>query len=106
MEKVMTQHEARFSIKSFIYRARRPFHPARLQDSFLDPFFIFHGSRKEEAELASKDSVEKQSKRVEAMGGLMRSKGFVWIATSQFFMGAWQQVTCILYMDLTSFTLS
>ena len=93
----MTRHEARFGITSFIYRARRPFHPGRLQDSFLDPFFIFHGSRKEEAELASKDSVEKQSKRVEAMGGLMRSKGFVWIATSQFFMGAWQQVTCPLH---------
>ena len=96
-EKVMTRHEARFGITSFIYRARRPFHPGRLQDSFLDPFFIFHGSRKEEAELASKDSVEKQSKRVEAMGGLMRSKGFVWIATSQFFMGAWQQVTYPLH---------
>ena len=104
-EKVMTRHEARFGITSFIYRARRPFHPGRLQDSFLDPFFIFHGSRKEEAEMASKDSVEKQSKRVEAMGGLMRSKGFVWIATSQFFMGAWQQVTYPFYMDLTSFIL-
>ena len=58
-----------------------------------------------EAEMASKDSVEKQSKRVEAMGGLMRSKGFVWIATSQFFMGAFQQVTYPFYMDLTFFIL-
>ena len=26
----------------------------------------------------------------------MRSKGFVWIATSQFFMGAWQQAGNVL----------
>ena len=38
-----------------------------------------------------KDSAEKQKHRGGSMGGLMRSKGFVWIATSQFFMGAWQQ---------------
>merc|ERR1712130_826540 len=78
-EKVMTRHEKRFGITSFIYRARRPFHPGRLQDSFLDPFFIFHGSRKEEAESAFKDSAEKQKKRGLSMGGLMRSQGFVWI---------------------------
>ena len=95
-EKVMTRHEARFGITSFIYRARRPFHPGRLQDCFLDPFFIFHGSRKEEAESAFKDSADKQKIRGGSMGGLMRSKGFVWIATSQFFMGAWQQVGKIL----------
>ena len=34
--------------------------------------------------------------REKLMGGLMRSKGFVWIATSQFFMGAWQQAGNVL----------
>jgi len=95
-EKVMTRHEARFGITSFIYRARRPFHPGRLQDCFLDPFFIFHGSRKEEAESAFKDAADKQKNRGSCLGGLMRSKGFVWIATSQFFMGAWQQAGNII----------
>jgi hypothetical protein len=52
--KEMTRHENRFGITSFIYRARRPFHPGRLYDYFLDPFFIFHGSRKEEIEETSK----------------------------------------------------
>merc|ERR1719411_2210545 len=42
------------------------------------------------------DAAFKQYKREGAMGGLMRSKGFVWIATSQFFMGAWQQAGNIL----------
>merc|ERR1719490_6654 len=73
-ERKVTRHEARFGITSFIFRARRPFHPGRLQDCFLDPFFIFHGSRKEEAESAFKDSADKQKIRGESMGGLMRSK--------------------------------
>merc|ERR1719189_324420 len=38
----------------------------------------------------------KQYKRTMLMGGLMRSKGFVWMATSQFFMGAWQQAGNVL----------
>ena len=100
--KEMTRHEKRFGITSFIYRARRPFHPGRLYDYFLDPFFIFHGSRKEEIEETSKleklqkDAGLKQERRSKHLGGLMRSKGYVWIATSQYFMGAWQQAGNVL----------
>merc|ERR1712027_191464 len=31
---------ARFDIKSFVYRARKPFHPGRLCDLVLEPFFM------------------------------------------------------------------
>merc|ERR1712020_1033 len=31
---------ARFDIKSFVYRARKPFHPGRLNDLVLEPFFM------------------------------------------------------------------
>merc|ERR1711997_1296358 len=31
---------ARFDIKSFVYRARKPFHPGRLNDLLLEPFFM------------------------------------------------------------------
>ena len=31
---------ARFDIKSFVYRARKPFHPGRLNDLMLEPFFM------------------------------------------------------------------
>ena len=97
--KQMTRHEERFGISSFIYRARRPFHPGRLYDIFLNPFFFFHGSLKEEAmEIANmgleshqRIAKEKHKAREGMMGGLMRSKGFVWVATSQYFKGAWQQ---------------
>ena len=92
--KEMTRHEKRFGISSFIYRARRPFHPWRLHDKFLEPFFIFQGP-KDEAETdidkLQRNAGSKQDKRNQLMGGLMRSKGFIWLATSHGIMGTWQQ---------------
>merc|ERR1712029_276414 len=38
-ERKVTRHEKRFGITSFIYKSRRPFHPGRLGDLFLEPFF-------------------------------------------------------------------
>ena len=104
-EKNMTRHEKRFGISSFIYRARRPFHPGRLYNSFFDPYFMYELRKESDGpETASLTDMEgqqaeaasKQNKRLKKMGGLMRSKGFIWIATSQFFMGAWQQAGNVL----------
>jgi len=99
--KEMTRHEKRFGITSFIYRARRPFHPWRLYDNFLTPFFIFQGPKEEAETDLDKLQVElqqlqfeagsKQDKRNQLLGGLMRSKGFIWLATSHNTMGTWQQ---------------
>ena len=72
--------------------------------------FIYEGSgTKEETESTSKDAAHRQESRVSlvankitiqmtekydmiyikvnCLGGLMRSKGFIWMATSQFFAG-------------------
>ena len=104
-ERIMTRHEARFGISSFVYRARRPFHPGRLYDYFLHPFFMTPFEKEEGPESQShfdklqKEAASKQTKRVRLMGGLMRSKGFIWIATSNFIMGGWQQAGNILRIE-------
>ena len=77
----LTRHEARFGITSFIYRARRPFHPGRLYDDFMKPFFILRYEEEEGRETRSyldrlqKQAASKQGERKKLMGELLRSKG-------------------------------
>jgi len=103
--KQLTRHEARFGITSFVYRARRPFHPGRLYDDFLDPYFMLRYEEVEGPELRShldklqKQAAFKQAKRIELMGELLRSKGFIWIATSNYIMGGFQQAGNILRIE-------
>ncbi|KAG1672564.1 hypothetical protein FOA52_010665 [Chlamydomonas sp. UWO 241] len=52
----------RFGIGSFVYSARRPFHPGRLMDLALS----------------------------RTWGGVLRTKGFFWLATRHDVMGIWQ----------------
>ena len=47
-------------------------------------------------EKMQKKASEKQAKRIEAMGEILRSKGFVWLATSHFIIGGWQQAGNVL----------
>jgi len=117
----ITRHQARFGINSFIYRSRRPFHPGRLNDLLLEPFFMLkfledeeedeEGEDKEksndnppqkkmiELEKLQEAAAVKQTKRVDTMGELLRSKGFIWIATSHHVMGGWQQAGNIIRLE-------
>ena len=100
-----TRHEERFGITSFIYRSRRPFHPARLYDSFMQPYFVMRYEEVDGPELRSyfnklqKEAKAKQENRVKFMGELLRSKGFVWIASTNKIMGALQQAGNVLRIE-------
>jgi len=115
---------ARFDIKSFVYRARKPFHPGRLNDLVLEPFFMdpFENidDEDENGEAAQLSDQEKQTKdeekkqqmektqteanvkakaRDDLMGDLLRSKGFFWLATSHDVIGGWQQAANVLRIE-------
>jgi len=113
---------ARFDIKSFVYRARKPFHPKRLNELWLSPFFAdpiekeeeiediteeekeqlkelkvqLDEEKQEKLEVLQAEALEKQKLRNETMGELLRSKGFFWLATSNDLIGAWQQAGNVL----------
>ena len=46
-----------------------------------------------------KEAAKKQGKRVKLMGELLRSKGFIWSATSNSVMGGWQQAGNVLRVE-------
>jgi len=107
-QQTKTRHESRFGITSFVYKARRPFHPGRLYDQFMQAYFILRYEGKDDkdsetmnADLAKlqEEAKPKQMQRKAAMGELLRSKGFVWVASSHFLMGGWQQAGNILRIE-------
>ena len=57
-------------------------------------------------EKLQKKASTKQASRVDFMGELLRSKGFVWLATSHYFIGGWQQAGNVLRFTLTSLKIS
>ncbi|RYP53785.1 hypothetical protein DL769_010458 [Monosporascus sp. CRB-8-3] len=114
-----------YGIGTFVYRARRPFHPARLWETVKDVFVTIQeeyipedGEQMEtdedeeddededdDEEMTTEDDEQPQlnpKKRLaakmadETFGPLLRSKGFLWLATRPKMFGEWSQAGVML----------
>jgi len=112
---------ARFDISSFVYRARKPFHPGKLAEYLLEPFFMdpwqaldeeeegqerteeerkkLIEEKEKELQKLQEEALVKQEKRKEKFGELLRSKGFIWIASTNDVIGGWQQAGNVLRIE-------
>ena len=115
-----------YGIGSFVYRARRPFHTSRLWQTIREVFvviqseFVDDGEEEDgEEEMEDEDAdgddasemeVEAQPQlnpqaRLEAknasstFGPLLRSKGFIWLATRPLMFGEWSQAGIMLTLQ-------
>jgi G3E family GTPase len=77
----MTTARERFGITSFVYSRRRPFHPERYS-AFLQGMGKLSVDGMDDV-LGTRDMAEAAPGVMSAAKSLMRSKGFVWIATSR-----------------------
>ena len=73
----LTRHKARFGITSFIYRSRRPFHPDRFGQHFVEPFFskmnLLEGHERVE-EVEGEEEKEKRGEEEEKDKVLLRDE--------------------------------
>merc|ERR1712013_393990 len=83
-------------ITSFVYRSRRPFHPGRLHDLIMNPFFVCSEEQGTAVEVRQQQAAVKRAARTKLMGDLLRSKGFIWVASTHWVMGGWQQAGTML----------
>jgi G3E family GTPase len=66
-----TPETEEYGVSSFVYKARRPFHPQRLMNMLES----------------------------DVLDGVIRSKGFVWLATRHHLVGVWSQAGEIISLD-------
>lgn len=112
-----------YGISSFVYRSRRPFHPQRLWNTIRECFVVIQeefmddgevgeeeveegheaGEHKEDIEVddeeqpALRPDARLASKRKsEVWNPLLRSKGFLWLATRPMLFGEWSQAGVML----------
>lgn len=94
-----------YGISSFVYRARRPFHPGRLHD-FLDEHFILvypldddAGEEEEVPDMIAKRS-DTLAKAKARFGTVLRSKGFMWVAHEPTFSLNWSHAGAVVNVEV------
>lgn len=123
-KKVPKTESEEFGMTSFVYTARRPFHPQRLMDLVEETFLIAHEEPAEEEDLSESDQEEiedemdldgevpeedqdmlletkiqdriRRKMSSDIFGNVLRSKGFIWIASQPLISGEWSQAGCIV----------
>jgi G3E family GTPase len=77
-----TTAETRFGIRTFVYSARRPFARAKLAP-LLDELCAVQRAEAAQGRLPNTLAPPSAEPRVALWGGVLRSKGFVWLSESQ-----------------------
>ena len=106
-----------YGINSFVYRARRPFHPARLWETIRSCFVVIQEEtmddgveqNRDDTEMSSNDDMNEDAqpalcpqqrlacKRASPLWNpVLRSKGFLWLATRPLLFGNWSQAGVML----------
>merc|ERR1712168_1790957 len=108
-----------YGISSFIYRSRKPFVPQKIHDLMVGTFLLQERADGDEAEKADEDekdveTMDESEADQEEGGGIkdrlaaraagpfanvLRSKGFMWLATRPLNMGEWSQAGAILVVS-------
>jgi len=112
----MVPETEEYGISSFVYRSRKPFVPQKIHDLMVSNFLLQErADGEEEKEEAPKDG-EQNGKEVEPVknktiaeriaaraqgpfANVLRSKGFMWLATRPMNMGEWSQAGAILVVS-------
>ena len=81
-------------IGTYIYRARRPFHPLRLL-SILQMLPVSRGIPKDR----NSDNIDRDNSAKETFGQILRSKGFAWTADSNVKALYWSHAGCSFEMQ-------
>lgn len=93
-----TSEADEYGISSFVYRARKPFHPGRL---FQKMNQILHFAEHWNQGILTKEG-ERNKKMLQSYGQLFRSKGHCWIAGRDAIMGGWAHSGRILSIHPTT----
>lgn len=101
-ENASTSEADEYGVQSFVYRARKPFHPERIAN-WIQSIFILAEEWNNTAASGIMNDTEEDEHRFQRMqkcfGQILRSKGFCWIAGRDSMMTGWAHSGRILMLN-------